>query len=215
MKTINIAIDGPSGSGKSTAAKNLAESLGIEYIDTGAMYRAVAYKALRDGVPAEETAIGEMLADTDIDFSEGRVYLDGENISGGIRALEVSAAASEISKFNSCRSRLVELQRRIAAAKSVVMDGRDIGSNVLPDASYKFFITASIEKRAERRWKELQQKGEDATLEAVKEDLKQRDYNDTHRKLNPLIKTEDAVEIVTDDIGIEEVNELLRSYIKI
>lgn len=213
MKHIRIAIDGPSGSGKSTAAKNLAALLGIEYIDTGAMYRAVALKALNSGVPAEEDAIGKMLEDTEIDFSGGRIFLDGVDAGNQIRTLEVSAAASRIAALQSCRSRLVEIQREIASRKSVVMDGRDIGSNVLPDAEYKFFVTASIEERARRRWLEIGEK-DGVTLKEVEEDLRRRDYNDTTRALNPLIKVEDAIEIITDDMGIEETAEKMRSYIK-
>ena len=144
MEILRIAIDGPSGSGKSTAAKNLAALLGIEYIDTGAMYRAVALKALRREVPFEDGPIRAMLEETDIDFSGGRILLDGEDVGDGIRTLEVSAGASRVAALESCREKLVEIQRKIAASKSVVMDGRDIGSNVLPDAEFKFFVTASI-----------------------------------------------------------------------
>lgn len=213
MEHIRIAIDGPSGSGKSTAAKNLAALLGIEYIDTGAMYRAAALKALDRGVPMEDSAVRAMMADTEIDFSGGAVLLDGKDVSSEIRTLEVSAAASKIAALESCRSRLVELQRKIASSKSVVMDGRDIGSNVLPDAEYKFFVTASIAERARRRWLEIGEK-DGVSLEEVEEDLRRRDHNDMTRKLNPLIKVDDAVEIITDDIGIMETAELMRSYIK-
>ena len=213
MNHIRIAIDGPSGSGKSTAAKNLAALLGIEYIDTGAMYRAVALKALKNGIPAEEEAIGKMLENTDIDFSGGAVLLDGKEVGNEIRTLEVSAAASGIAALQSCRSKLVEIQRAIASRKSVVMDGRDIGSNVLPDAEYKFFVSASIGARAYRRWLEIREK-DGVTLEEVEEDLRRRDHNDTTRALNPLIKVDDAIEIITDDIGIQETAALMRSYIK-
>ncbi len=213
MKSIRIAIDGPSGSGKSTAAKNLAALLGIEYIDTGAMYRAAALKALRNGIPLEDDSVRKMMEQTDIDFSGGSIMLDGENVGQEIRTLEVSSAASKIAALPACRSSLVEIQRSIASRKSVVMDGRDIGSNVLPDAEYKFFVTASIEARAHRRWLEIGEK-DGVTLAEVEEDLRRRDHNDMTRALNPLIKVDDAVEIVTDDIGIEETAELMRSYIK-
>jgi len=214
MSIISIAIDGPSGSGKSTAAKNLAARLGIEYIDTGAMYRAAAYKSIQKGVELEDEAIGKMLEDTEIDFVGGNIYLDGENINGLIRTLEVSAKASAVSALPSCRAKLVDIQRKIAASKSVVMDGRDIASNVLPNASHKFFVTCDLDIRAERRYAELKAKGDEITLEEVRADLAQRDHNDSTRKLNPLRKADDAIEISTDDIGIDEVTELLVSYIE-
>ncbi len=214
MSLINIAIDGPSGSGKSTAAKNLAARLNIEYIDTGAMYRAVAYKSIQKGVELEDEAIGKMLEDTDIDFVGGNIYLDGENVNGVIRTLEVSAKASTVSALPSCRAKLVDIQRKIAASKSVVMDGRDIASNVLPNASHKFFVTCDLDIRAERRYAELQAKGDSVSLEEVRADLAQRDHNDSTRKLNPLRKADDAIEIATDDISIPEVTELLVSYIE-
>lgn len=213
MDIIRIAIDGPSGSGKSTAAKNVAALLGIEYIDTGAMYRATALKAITNGIALEDGPIGEMMDQTDIDFSDGKIYLDGEEVSGKIRTLEVSAGASKVAALASCREKLVGIQRRIAASKSVVMDGRDIGSNVLADAEYKFFVSCSIEARAQRRWAEIGEK-DGVTLEEVKADLAQRDHNDMTRKLNPLRKAPDAIEIVTDNIGIQETAELIRSYIQ-
>lgn len=215
MEKLSIAIDGTSGSGKSTAAKNVAKALGIEYIDTGAMYRAAAYKALSLGVSADdEEAVGGMLEDTDIDFVGGNIILDGENVNDRIRTLEISEAASRISKLASCREKLVNIQRKIAAARSVVMDGRDIGTNVLPQASHKFYVTASLEARTERRLKELLEKGENATYESVFQDLKERDHSDMTRKLNPLVRAEDAVFISTDEYGIEETTEKILSYIK-
>ncbi len=213
MRTISIAIDGPSGSGKSTAAKNLARELGIEYIDTGAMYRAVALKSIRTGTPPEETAIAAMLADTDLDFSGGHIFLDGEDVEQSIRTLEVSSMASKVSALPSCRTRLVELQRKIAGARSVVMDGRDIGTNVLPDADYKFFITASIEQRARRRWEEIKEK-DGVSLEDVRRDLEERDYSDMTRPLNPLIQSEDATELSTDHLDIRETTQWLLEFIR-
>lgn len=213
MSIVRIAIDGPSGSGKSTAARNLAAIMGIEYIDTGAMYRAVALKTLREKVDQDNESVGSMLAGTEIDFSNGRIILDGRDVSDEIRTLEVSAAASVVAALPECRSRLVDIQRRIASRKSVVMDGRDIGTNVLPDAEYKFFVTASIDARAERRWAEIGEK-DGVSLEEVREDLMKRDHNDMTRALNPLIKADDAVEISTDNIGIDETAELIYSYIE-
>lgn len=213
MKKIIIAIDGPSGSGKSTTAKNIAKALGIEYIDTGAMYRAAALEAKLKNVPMEEKAVSEMLDRADIDFMDGEIFLDGREVDDQIRTLEISALASQISQLASCRTKLVEIQRRIARAKSIVMDGRDIGTNVLPDAEFKFYLTASLDVRAERRWKEMKAKGEDVSLDAVKEDIRKRDHEDMTRTLNPLTKAEDAIEISTDDHSIDEMTALIKSYV--
>ena len=214
MEHINIAIDGTSGSGKSTAAKNVASALGIEYIDTGAMYRAAALKAVTLGIDiSDEKAVEKMMKDTDIDFSNGCIYLDGENVNGKIRTLEISAAASKISKLAACRRILVEIQQRIAEKKSVVMDGRDIGTNVLPDASHKFYIHASLEVRAQRRLAELKEKNEEADLDSVLKDLAIRDENDMNRKLNPLRKADGAIEICTDDMTVEGVRDYILSHV--
>lgn len=211
---LNIAIDGPAGSGKSTAAKNLAEALGIEYIDTGAMYRAVAYKAIESGTALDDDdAVKDMLKNTEIDFFGGNVYLDGEDVSGKIRQPEISKAASTVSQLAACRSRLAELQRQIASSKSIVMDGRDIGTNVLPNADYKFYVTASPEKRAERRLAELKEKGSEFTFEEVLKDINDRDSKDMNRALNPLKKADDATEIITDDLDIEGTTQKLMGYI--
>lgn len=212
---INIAIDGPASSGKSTAAKNLARLLEIEYIDTGAMYRAVALKALKNEIPLDDDeGIEKMLADSEIDFEGGKIFLDGEDVSSMIRTLECSRAASQVSKLPSCRRTLADLQRGIASRKSIVMDGRDIGTNVLPDAKFKFFMNASAEKRAERRCLELQEKGQEVSYDEVLRDIVDRDREDTTRKLNPLVRADDAVDINTDEIGIEETAEKMLSYIK-
>ncbi len=214
-KVINIAIDGTSGSGKSTAAKNVAAALGIEYIDTGAMYRAAAYKALKTGVSlTDDGAVSRMLSETEIDFRDGNVFLDGENINDRIRTLEISNAASQISKLAGCREKLADIQRRIASEKSVVMDGRDIGTHVLPDAPFKFYVTASLETRARRRLAELRERGQNVTYEEVCEDLRKRDINDTTRALNPLVRAADAVAVETDDYDIQETAQMLLSYIK-
>ena len=211
---LNIAIDGPAGSGKSTAAKNLAEALGIEYIDTGAMYRAVAYKAIESGTALDDDdAVKDMLKNTEIYFFGGNVYLDGEDVSGKIRQPEISKAASTVSQLAACRSRLAELQRQIASSKSIVMDGRDIGTNVLPNADYKFYVTASPEKRAERRLAELKEKGSEFTFEEVLKDINDRDSKDMNRALNPLKKADDATEIITDDLDIEGTTLKLMGYI--
>ena len=201
-----IAIDGPSGAGKSTIAKKVAKELNIDYIDTGAMYRAVGYKMNREGVPFEECdALKEMLDATDIDFASGDIILDGEIVNTLIRTPEVSMLASKCSALPMVREKLVEIQRAMGTRKSVIMDGRDIGTNVLKDAEYKIFLTASAEERADRRFKELQEKGEDQSYEDVLADIKQRDHNDTTRKLNPLKKADDAIELDTPGMGIDDV----------
>jgi len=206
QKIFQIAIDGPSGAGKSTIAKRVAAELAIDYIDTGAMYRAVGLKMLRLGIPMEEKeTLFEMLGNTDVDFSEGRVYLDGEDVSDLIRTQEVSKAASDCSAFATVRRKLVELQQAMGKRKSVIMDGRDIGTVVLKDAEYKFYLTATAEERAMRRFKELQAKGSTDTYEKVLEDVNKRDYNDMHREVDPLRQAEDAVLIDSTNMSIEEV----------
>ena len=208
MKDIyRIAIDGPSGAGKSTIAKAVAKALDIDYIDTGAMYRAVGFKMDREGVPfdAQSDALIDMLDHTDIDFVSGDIILDGEVVNTLIRTPEVSMLASRCSALAPVRAKLVEIQRAMGQRKSVIMDGRDIGTNVLKDAEYKIFLTASAEERANRRFKELQEKGESQTYEEVLEDIKQRDHNDMTRELNPLRKADDAVELDTTGMSIDEV----------
>ena len=207
MKDIyRIAIDGPSGAGKSTIAKAVAKALNIDYIDTGAMYRAVGYKMDKRGIPFEECeALDAMLESTDIDFVGGDVILDGEVVNALIRTPEVSMLASQCSQLAPVRTKLVEIQRGMGQRKSVIMDGRDIGTNVLKDAEYKIFLTASAEERANRRFKELQEKGEKQTYEEVLKDIKQRDHNDMTRELNPLRKADDEIEVDTTGMGIDEV----------
>jgi len=202
---IRIAIDGPSGAGKSTIAKRIATLLGIDYIDTGAMYRAVGYKLLQNGISLEDTeAVKRMLAQTEIDFTGGNIVLDGEIVNDRIRTPEVSKMASDCSALPEVREKLVALQKKMGQEKSVVMDGRDIGTNVLPDAEYKFFMTASAAERAKRRWLELKEKGVMADLAQVEADILQRDHNDSTRKLNPLKKAEDAIELDTTGLTVEE-----------
>ena len=209
-----IAIDGPSAAGKSTLAKKLAKELGIGYIDTGAMYRAMALKAIRCGTDtSDEAELASLLGSTDIDLEGGQVLLDGEDISGLIRTEEVSMGASRISAIPAVREKLVALQREMGLRKSVVMDGRDIGSNVFPDADFKFFITASPEVRAERRRKELAGKGEQTSFETVLEDIKKRDWDDSNRALNPLVRCEDAILVATDHLSIAEAFAELKKYL--
>lgn len=216
MKEVfRIAIDGPSGAGKSTIAKLVAKKLGIDYIDTGAMYRAVGYKMNREGIPFEECdELKSMLDATDIDFVSGDIILDGEIVNTLIRTSEISQLASKCSAIPLVREKLVEIQRNMGSRKSVIMDGRDIGTNVLKDAEYKFFLTASAEERAERRHKELVEKGEKITFEEVLKDIQTRDHNDMTRALNPLKKADDALEIDSTGMDIEQVTEAILKEIK-
>ena len=205
-RIFRIAIDGPSGAGKSTIAKAVAKRLCIDYIDTGAMYRAIGLKMLAKGIPMEESpALTKMLAETEIDFDGGNVFLDGEIVNDRIRTQEVSKAASDCSALGSVRAKLVELQRKMGQAKSVIMDGRDIGTNVLTDAEYKYFLTATAEERALRRHKEMMEKGQESDFDKVLEQIVERDHNDSTRALNPLRKAEDAEEIDSTNMSIEQV----------
>ncbi len=213
-KIFQIAIDGPSGAGKSTIAKEVARRLGIDYIDTGAMYRAVGLKMIRNGIPmVEDEKLAEMLADTEIDFSKGDVFLDGENVKEFIRTQEISQAASQCSAFASVRRKLVELQQKMAASKSIIMDGRDIGTVVLKNAPYKFYLTATDEERAMRRFRELKEKGTNTDFETILEQVRQRDYNDMHREVTPLRKAEDAEEIDSTHMSMEQVADYICSVV--
>lgn len=213
-KLLRIAIDGPSGAGKSTVAKILAREYGIDYIDTGAMYRAVGLKMLRNNIPCvENDRLAKLLETTEVDFRDWKVYLDGEDVSDFIRTEEVSQMASDCSAFSSVRTKLDTIQKAIGQSRSVVMDGRDICTVVMPHAEYKFYITASPEERARRRYEELKAKGQNPIYENVLEDINRRDYNDTHRDVNPLRKAEDAVEIDTTELDVEGVVSLVKSMI--
>ena len=211
MKEIfKIAIDGPSGAGKSTIAKAVARRLGIDYIDTGAMYRAIGLKMTRLNLPMEESeALQQMLEKTDIDFNAGDVILDDVVVNDLIRTPEMSMAASACSALGMVRAKLVELQRKMGQKKSVIMDGRDICEVVLPDAEYKYYLTATAEERARRRTAELIEKGQQVNFEQVLEDIQKRDYNDMNRAITPLRKADDAVEIDSTDMSIEEVVEFI------
>lgn len=203
---IRIAIDGPGGAGKSTIAKMVAEKMSMEYIDTGAMYRSIGWLFLKNHVDTEdEDVVRKILEETTMDFEDNHVILNGQDISGEIRTPEISKAASICSKLPAVRSKLVALQREIAEGKSVVMDGRDIGTNVLPNAELKIFLTADPMVRAKRRYDQLVEAGKEADLESICADIKERDYQDTHRELNPLRQAEDAVLLDTSNMTIEEV----------
>ena len=202
---LRVAIDGPGGTGKSTIAKAVAERFGIEYIDTGAMYRSIALKSVREGVSAaDEPAVKEMLSSTDIDFKDGKVWLDGEDVGGLIRTNEISMAASNISKLPCVRAKVDELSKYLASTRDVVMEGRDIGTAVIPDAEVKIFMTADPLVRAKRRYDQLIEQGKEADLDKIAEEIKERDYQDSHRELNPLKQAEDAVFLDTTNMTIEE-----------
>lgn len=205
-KIFQIAIDGPGGAGKSTIAKKVAAAAKAEYVDTGAMYRAMAYKLHINGIDFhDEKSLRAMLDDTDIDFVNGDILLDGASVEDKIRTPEISKMAATISQNFFVREKLVTIQRELAKSKSVVMDGRDIGSNVLPDATYKFYMTASAEERAYRRYEQLKQKSQGLSFDEVLRDIRERDFQDMNRELNPLVKAKDALEIDTTDMSIEEV----------
>ena len=209
----SIAIDGPSGAGKSSVARAVAKRLGAMYLDTGAMYRAIGLYMLKTGVPLDDAqAIAANCAGADVRVgydAEGRqsVYLGDEDVSEAIRAAEVSLAASAVSTVPEVRERMVALQREIAKGHSVVMDGRDIGTKVLPDATLKIYLTASVDVRARRRHLELAQKGMNEPYEKVREELIRRDELDTHRAASPLCRAEDAVEVDCSQMTLAQVEE--------
>ncbi len=204
---INIAIDGPGAAGKSTISKLLAERLGYVYLDTGAMYRCCAYEAFQKGIDIDdEKQLQQLMDHIKITFDDlQHVYINGEDVSSEIRTNENGMRASLISQKAMVRIKLVEKQREIAAQKGCILDGRDIGTVVLPDAELKIYLVASVESRAMRRYQELMKKGLKANLEEISADLKQRDYIDMHREHSPLQKAEDAIEVDTSHMSIEEV----------
>lgn len=216
---INIAIDGPAGAGKSTVARAVAKKLGILYLDTGAMYRAMALKAMREGMdPNDKEQVLPLLECTEI-YAKNiggtqHTYLDGEDVSGLIRTPEISRGASDISAIPDVRIKLAQIQRNIAHTSDVVMDGREIGSYVIPECENKFYVTASVDERARRRLLELKEKGRDngMTVEDMAKDIAERDYNDSHRAFAPLLRLPEAILIDTTDLTIDEaVNAVLKN----
>lgn len=210
MATITIAIDGPAGAGKSTIAKIIADRLNILYLDTGAMYRAVALKVLENEIdPANPNLVIPLLSSTHINVSYyqklQRIYLDGKDVTHFIREPQISKVASVIATIPEVRVKLVEVQRQLAKQYSLVMDGRDIGTFVLPNADKKFFLTATVEERAHRRWQEMLQKGYNQSLESVKKEIELRDKNDTCRSFAPLRRAEDAILVDTTGKSISQV----------
>jgi len=217
--SINIAIDGPAGAGKSTIAKRVASNLGYIYVDTGAMYRAMALFFIRKGITAEETdriSSECQNADISISYIDGTqvVLLDGENVNGFIRTEEVGNMASATSVNGDVRKKLVELQQKLASKENVVMDGRDIGTVVLPDAKVKVYLTASSEVRAQRRYLELQEKGVEADIKKIEEDIIERDKRDMTREISPLKQADDAILLDSSYMTIEEVVNKIMSLVK-
>ena len=210
----SIAIDGPAGAGKSTIAKKIAKDMEYIYVDTGAMYRAMAIYFLDNNIDRKnEEAINKACESVDINiiYENGvqQVILNGVNVTGRLRNEEVGIMASTTSAYKSVREKLVEIQRRLSKGTNIVMDGRDIGTVVLPDATLKIFLTASVEARAKRRYDELVEKGEKPVMENIKEDIITRDYNDTHRDISPLRQADDAVFVDSSDYSVDEVVEVI------
>ena len=211
-KRIVVAVDGPAGAGKSTISKRVAKILNLEYIDTGAMYRALTLKILRKGInPKDVTKIIEVMEETIIFFKNNHIYLDGTKVDEEIRKNIVNKHVSEISKIGKVREKMVDMQRKLSESTNVIMDGRDIGTVVLPHANYKFFITASVEERARRRYKELLERGEkNLSYDQVLSDIKERDRIDSTRQIAPLKKSPDALVIDTTNKTIDEcVNQII------
>ena len=207
---VSIAIDGPAGAGKSTIAKLLAAKMNYIYVDTGAMYRAMAVYFVQNNVnPDDEREINAAVTGVNItiEYMDGvqQVILNGDNVTGLLRTEETGKMASKTSKYAEVRSKLVDLQRKLAKTTDVIMDGRDIGTTVLPDAFVKIYLTASTQARAKRRFDELTQKGEQCNLEEIAADIESRDYADMHREISPLKQAEDAILVDTSDMNIEEV----------
>ena len=214
---MNVAIDGPAGAGKSTIAKAIAKEKGYIYVDTGAMYRAMALYFIRAGIaPDDEEKISGLVDDIDISIkyidNAQHVILNDEDVTGFLRTEEVGNMASATSVYGAVRTKLVSLQQKLAKTTDVIMDGRDIGTVVLPNANVKIFLTASVECRAKRRFDELAAKGENPNLEKIAKDIEERDYRDSHRSISPLKQAEDAILLDTSDMTIEEVVAKIISY---
>jgi len=211
-----VAIDGPAGSGKGTVAKILARECNLTYIDTGAMYRAIAYSTLQNNIDiSEEDKIIELAKNSKIDFIDGKTYLNGKDISTEIRTMEVTKIVSPISSIVKLREILVDMQREMAGNLDVIMEGRDITTVVFPNATYKFYLDATLDERACRRYKENKEKGMEVTLEEIKENISKRDYNDMHKEVGSLIQTEDAIYIDSTNLTIEEVVEKIKNIIEV
>jgi cytidylate kinase len=209
MPHTQIAIDGPAGAGKSTIAKLVASELGFIYIDTGAMYRAITLKALRLKIDVTDEDAFHFVYETNFSFEDGTLFMDGENVSKAIREDNVSNNVSLVASYISVRKKLVKVQQKLAENKNVVMDGRDIGYHVLPHADYKYYLTASIEKRAERRFYDNLARGIKSDMDTIKEEIKRRDHFDSTREHTPLKKADDAKVIDTSNLAIDQVVKLI------
>lgn len=209
MRNLVVAIDGPAGAGKSTVAQLAAKELGYTYIDTGAMYRAVAWKALQKKEPVTDELILSVVPDIEVDLQyvdgKTKVFVDGREVTGEIRTPEINKIVSQVARLGPVREKMVDLQRKMGERGAVLMDGRDIATNVLPNADVKIFLTASIEERAKRRWKELKEKGYDVDMEGIKSEIAARDKADSEREISPLVQAEDAVLLDTTGLSIDEV----------
>ncbi len=215
----NVAIDGPAGAGKSTIAKLVAKEKGYIYVDTGAMYRGLAIHFIKKGIKAEDIkAIVEACKDAEVSIvyenDVQQIYLNGENVTAMLRTVEVGNMASKTSAIPAVREKLLELQRTLAREKDVIMDGRDIGTNILPNADVKIYLTASVETRATRRYKELLEKGENCVYEEIAQDIKERDERDMNREIAPLKQAEDAILVDSSEMTIDEVVKTICSYCK-
>ena len=211
---LRVAIDGPGGAGKSTIAKLIADMFSLDYVDTGAMYRAIALKVSRAGLDADdEEALKQLTSSTKLDFDGSRILLDGEDVSDLIRTPEVSMWASKVSQRACVRKLVRDLSSHMDQTKSLVMDGRDIGTNVIKDAEVKVFLSASSIVRAKRRYDQLIQAGKEADLDSIREQIEERDEQDINRDLNPLTQAEDAVYLDTSDMTIDEVVEFISDLI--
>lgn len=218
MKKIVVAIDGPAGAGKSTIAKLAAEKLGYAYIDTGAMYRSVAWKFLQTGKPFDEDFISGLSKTMLIDFKPeakiNRVFVDGTEVTDDIRTPEVTAIVSRVAAIGAVREAMVDQQRRMGEAGGVLMDGRDIGTVVFPNAQLKIFLTASVEERARRRYAEMVAKGQQVDLQQLQADIAERDKQDSERAISPLRQAEDALLLDTSDMGISEVTDRILQLVQ-
>mgnify|MGYP003229823432 FL=1 len=215
----NVAIDGPAGAGKSTIAKLVAKEKGYIYVDTGAMYRGLAIHFIKKGIKAEDIkGIVEACKDAEVSIvyenDVQQIYLNGENVTAMLRTEEVGNMASKTSAIPAVREKLLELQRTLAREKNVIMDGRDIGTNILPNADVKIYLTASVETRATRRYKELLEKGENCVYEEIAQDIKERDERDMNREIAPLKQAEDAILVDSSEMTIDEVVKTICSYCK-
>ena len=215
----NVAIDGPAGAGKSTIAKLVAKEKGYIYVDTGAMYRGLAIHFIKKGIKAEDIqGIVEACKDAEVSIvyenDVQQIYLNGENVTAMLRTEEVGNMASKTSAIPAVREKLLELQRTLAREKDVIMDGRDIGTNILPNADVKIYLTASVETRATRRYKELLEKGENCVYEEIAQDIKERDERDMNREIAPLKQAEDAILVDSSEMTIDEVVKTICSYCK-